>query len=327
MNVSDGYPPSDAPRDLVPIAGSKLSTPVAAGTAGPVLGYLARLGSSSRRTMLTALNTIARLLAGETARAATLPWHLLEPVHTSALRSALVDQYAPATANRMLASLRGVLREAWRLGQIDAERYHRLRDLPPAPGSRLLAGRQVEMDEVRALFSACDGSLRGRRDAAILSLGFAFGLRRSEIVGIDLGHVGAHGAVRVVGKGGRERHVYPAAGGADVISKWIALRGRDDGPLILPVRKGGTIVRRRMAPQSVRDVLTALVTKARVGKMSPHDARRTWVSGLLDAGADLPCVARLAGHSSVTTTQRYDRRPEQAARRAAWMLTLPVDGV
>jgi site-specific recombinase XerC len=327
MNVPDDNQPSDARAALVPIAATALSIPAAAGLASPVLGYLARLGSSSRRTMLTALNTIARLLAGETARAATLPWHLLEPVHTSALRSALVDKYAPATANKTLAALRGVLREAWRLGQIDAELYHRLRDLPSAPGSRLLAGRQVERDELRALFAACGGSPRGRRDAAILALGFGGGLRRSEIVGIDCGDLDvARGAVTVTGKGRKQRQVFLAVGAADAIAGWMAIRGNEAGPLLHPVRKGDTIVRRRMAAQSVRDVLAALVEKARVGKMSPHDARRTWVSGLLDAGADLSCVQRLAGHSSVSTTQRYDRRPEHAARRAALLFSIPSAG-
>jgi integrase len=296
--------------------------------ANPVLAYLSRLGASSRRTMLTALNTIARLLAGETARAATLPWHLLQPVHTSALRSALLDRYSPATVNRTLAAMRGVLRETWRLGLIDADRHHRLRDLPPAPGSRLLAGRHVGREELARLFTACDGSPRGCRDAAILALAFC-GLRRSELVGVDLEDFDSvRGAVRVVGKGGKERNVFLAVGAADAITAWIAVRGSEAGPVFHPVRKGGAIARgKRMAPQSVRDVLLALARTAGVASLSPHDARRTWVGNLLDAGADLACVQRLAGHSSPTTTARYDRRPEHAAQRAALMLRMPVHGV
>jgi len=48
-----------------------------------------------------------------------MPWHLLRVQHTQALRSELADRYAASTANKMLAALRGALRAAWELGQIE----------------------------------------------------------------------------------------------------------------------------------------------------------------------------------------------------------------
>ena len=325
IDVFNGDPTSDGSAGpLVPIAPSELATTSGDPARSPVLCYLARLGASSRRTMLGALDAIARLLAGPNAIALTLRWHLLEPAHTSALRSRLVDSYAPATSNRFLSALRGVLREAWRLGLLAAEQHERLRDLPPSPGSRLPAGRQVVEGELHALFAACDGSTIGRRNAALLAVAFGGGLRRSEAVGLDIEDVDVGtGCARVRGKGGRERIVWLAVGAPKLVETWIEVRGAEPGPLLLPVRRGGQVIRRRLSAQAVLDAMRALAHRAGVARFSPHDLRRSWVSALLDAGADLASVQRLAGHASPSTTSRYDRRPEAAKQRAASLLHVP----
>ncbi len=295
-------------------------------SAAIVFAYLARLSTpASRRSALSALRALARLLGCEEPTG--VPWYQLAPAHTAALRSALAIRCAPATANHRLAALRGVLRAAWRLGLMDIDTYARVADLPPVRGRALPKGRALSHQELKALFEAATADPRltmAARDAALLALACGLGLRRSELVGLDVADVDLDaGTVVVRGKGGCERLGYLHAGALHAVEAWITARGQEPGPLLLAIDQVGRLRAGRISTTSVNRILTRLGDRAGVEPFTPHDLRRTFITGLLDAGQDLALVQQLAGHASPGTTTRYDRRIEEARRRAAAALQVP----
>lgn len=288
--------------------------------------YLTSLAVGSRRTMRDALNTIAALLTNAQADALALNWAALRFQHTAAIRSRLAQEYSAATTNKMLSALRGTLKAAWRLGQMTADDYARAADVPSVNGATLPKGRALSSGEIDALMTAClnDETAAGARDAAIIALLRVGGLRRAEICALDLADYDAErGALMVRGKRNKERAGYVTNGAKDALDDWLAIRGGETGALFCPVSKGGRIVIRRMYPEAIFNLLQKRAAQACVKGLSPHDFRRTFVSDLLDAGADIATVQKLAGHANVQTTARYDRRGEQAKRKAVELLHVP----
>jgi site-specific recombinase XerD len=95
------------------------------------------------------------------------------------------------------------------------------------------------------------------------------------------------------------------------------------GPLLVPINKGGNMTLRRMTDQAVYNMLNRRIEQAGIKDFSPHDLRRTFISNMLDAGADLATVSKIVGHEEINTTAHYDRRPEEAKKKAQQLLTVP----
>lgn len=295
------------------------------GERNPAMVYLTRLAEGSRRSQRQALDTLASMLTGGAADAVAFDWSRIGYQHTQALRAALTERYAPATVNRYLAALRGVLGECWRLGIIGAEDYHRAIDVKGVRGQGLPAGRALAAGEIRALFGACGPDAGGARNAAMVAVLYGCGLRRSELVALNLADFDQEtGALTVRhGKGNKARTVYVTNGGRAALEDWIAVRGAAAGALFCPVDRMGRVSIRPITTQAVYVALRALAERSGVREFSPHDLRRSMISDALDAGADIATVQRLAGHAAVTTTQRYDRRGESVKLAAASLLHVP----
>ena len=126
------------------------------------------------------------------------------------------------------------------------------------------------------------------------------------------------------GKRSKQRMAYLGDGAIAALTGWLEIRGKDTGPLFVSVKRGGHLRHgRRLSPQSIYYLLKVRAKRAGVKSFTPHDLRRTFVSRLLDAGVDIAIVAKMAGHSNIQATARYDRRPEEAKQRAARLLQIP----
>lgn len=320
--------------DLVPVASAELQ--LSDSDASPVEVYLQSLGSvDSRRTMQGALDRLAELLAGKRVPASSIPWHELRPDRTTWLRAALLEQYKPSTVRKMLAALSGVLRQCWRLGLMEDQAYRRAIEWGQVKGSGLTganAGRHVIDGEVRAMFLTCADTphpATAARNAAMLGVLFGVGCRRAEVVGFDVDNFdGESGELTILGKGSKVRLGYCEGGAMVAMLEWLHWRGNQPGPLFVAVNKAGRVdpELRRLTTQSVYSLVGRLAVKANVKHFSPHDCRRTFGGNLFDAGVDASTIKGLFGHASLATTGVYDRRGEEAKKRAAGRLHIPYVG-
>jgi len=288
----------------------------------PAAVYLASLAPTGRRAIKSRLQSIADMFH---CPFDSMPWHELRYEHLEAIRASLQEtELAPSTINMTLYGLRGVAKSAFNLGLMSAEHYARLCNVKPVRGERVPAGRALSVGEIGALLDTCAGTPIGIRNAAIISIMYACGLRRDEIVSLNLEHYNTEtGELKVKGKGNKERLLYVDNGALDALNDWLSIRDNHDGSLFNPIWKSGKIQDRRMTDQAIYSLLLNHAKQAGIARFSPHDLRRSFISELLDLGADIVTVQQLAGHASVQTTARYDRRGERAKKKAIGLLHVP----
>lgn len=287
--------------------------------------YVASLpAATGKRTQAQALRVVAGIFGADIN---TLNWGALRYQHTAAARARLAEAYSPASANKILSALRQTLKQAWLLGQMSAEDYQRAVILKPITGETLPAGRELSQGEILALMNACqaDNTPAGTRDAAIIGMMYAAGLRRLELVSLTLDALNPEsGELVLTGKRNKQRRAYLTNGALAAVRDWLDIRGTNGSALFVAINKGGKLdTSKPINSQAIYNMLQKRAAEAGVKEFSPHDLRRTFVSDLLDKGADIATVSKMAGHANVQTTARYDRRPEEAKKKAASLLHVP----
>jgi site-specific recombinase XerD len=134
----------------------------------------------------------------------------------------------------------------------------------------------------------------GTRNRALIAFMLDTGVRRAEVANLELGNLDlAEGQARIVGKGRKERMVFFAPSTTDLLKRWLAIRGDEEGSLFWLSFEGLKMVFRRIQREAGLEVFT------------PHQVRHTTATNLFAAGADTHSVRRMLGHASVLTTERY----------------------
>lgn len=181
----------------------------------------------------------------------------------------------------------------------------------PRQRSDVMLVRHVDAAEAKALLDAPDPTTRlGIRDRALLLMGFAGGLRVSEIVGLrldDLSFDGAYLELRVRGKGRRQRGLVLWKEVAEAVRAWLAVRGDALVPEVFLNARGGSISRWGCAHILEKYVEAATTTCPSIAKrrVSPHVLRHTCAMSILQATGDIRKVALWLGHANQQTTEMY----------------------
>lgn len=236
----------------------------------------------------------------------------VDALDLAVLRSWLARQASSGAARSTLARRAAAARTftAWlaRTGRA----AHDAGSLLATPRSGRTLPGVLRQDEASSLLdlaavAADDDGPTAVRDVAILEVLYASGIRVSELCGLDVDDVDwERRALRVLGKGAKERTVPVGAPAVAALDRWIerarpALAVAGAGPALFLGARGG-----RVDPRTVRRVVHELLGQVPgAPDLGPHGLRHSAATHLLEGGADLRTVQELLGHATLATTQIY----------------------
>lgn len=210
---------------------------------------------------------------------------------------------APGTVKRSMSSLRSFFRYMLKIGEMKVDPTRRVQN--PKVGKALpVFVKTSEMDRLLddVPFPA---NFAGLRDRFVLLLLYSTGIRRAELIGLDICDVNVDKCeLKVTGKRNKQR-IIPM--GKELVREYVRYQnartaqfGNEQGPLVLD-DKGHRISPTRVY-KTVKTYLGYVTTQK---KKSPHVLRHTFATALLNNGADLLAVKELLGHESIATTEVY----------------------
>jgi site-specific recombinase XerD len=218
--------------------------------------------------------------------------------------------YSASTINLQLTAIRRLAYEAADCGLLSPELAAGIRRVKGAKKLGVRLGNWLTAEQGRCLLSGVDtNELRGKRDHAVLAVLLGCGLRRAELVKLeveDLQQREEHWVIaNLVGKGGHVRTVPMPQWVKNAIDRWTAATGIASGPIFRQVNKTGRIWGNGFSAKVIWTIVRKAATQSAMPRIAPHDLRRTCARLCHEAGGELEQIQFLLGHISVQTTERY----------------------
>lgn len=292
----------------------------------PVSLYIQSLDSNHSIDNITRSLTrfSQRINASKEATMYDIPWPEITYARLQAYRMELVKEgKTPDTIATYLSYLKSVIRVAATMSDVAPEKrvphstlVEIAQNLKPPKRSGELVNQYIPLDEFQLLMdSTNDGTNAGKRDRALLHILYGCGLRRSEIAGIRfpdaINWQKQH--IVVVGKGNKRRHIPMFPDLETSIEDYLYVRGENPGPLFHPVSKGDKLLQDgALTSRGIVDIIRRRCLKVGIQVLNAHSFRASFATTHFMIGTDLNTIQRLMGHSSPTTTQRYDLRDDSA---------------
>ncbi len=242
------------------------------------------------------------------------PWgRMSKDLIVATLHKIVKDRQEPLSPNThrlYLSMLKGVAKAALEKKQMSVETYQIIKAIKAGRGSRILKGRALSTEEQCNAITVVedDDSKVGVRDTAMIEVFISTGVRRVELVAMQLSDFDQlDRSILIHGKGNKERRVWLTDTAYDALMCWLDIRTTKPGPIFCPIVKGGKIKidNAGLNPQSVNYILKKRGTEAGVDALKPHNLRRTLATEMYDEGINIRVIQKVLGHNNLETTEKY----------------------
>ena len=223
---------------------------------------------------------------------------------------------APGSVNRKISTLRSFFRYLMCEGVVTKNPVHDIKALRQGRHLPVFV-EESRMDQLVRVLEEPSEEFSVERDAVVILLLYACGLRRSELAGLTLNGLDlTNHTLRVMGKGAKERILPLLPAVAERLEHYLQLRTQEkicenDKDFLFLTNKG-----RRLTDAGVYRIVRMYLSSAGVqGKRSPHVLRHTFATHLMQHGASLRVVQQLLGHASLAATQIYTHNTIESLKK------------